>query len=128
MKKHIGLFLTFFILYHFSANAQPFTFVSTNIETSGREVQWGDFDNDGDLDLLISSYPISEYSSVPEGPALIYRNDGNNKFTNIKAPLDSSYHVEWIDVNNDNYLDVFLSDAKAVYLNLVLFRLFVQSK
>ena len=43
-----------------------------------RSVAWGDYDNDGDLDILLtgrSSTVASDYYSK------IYRNNGNNTFT-----------------------------------------------
>ncbi len=120
MKEYFKIFLSLFILYHFSANAQQFTLVNTDIiPAPNGEVQWGDFNDDGKLDVLISGYPYGDFSLlIPGSPAFIYRNDGNNKFVNINAPIDSSSYVKWIDVNNDNYLDIFLSDEKAIYLNL----------
>src|SRR5664280_189291 len=57
-------------------------------------VEWGDYDNDGDLDILISGLDNS-------GPVCkIYRNDGNNIFTemtNIKLAGISYGSVDWGD-------------------------------
>ena len=36
-------------------------------------VSWGDYDNDGDLDMAVGN----------SGPSRIYRNNGNNTFTSI---------------------------------------------
>ena len=44
-------------------------------------VAWGDYDNDGDLDLLLTGT-----NDGTNGIARIYRNDGG-LFTNLNAPL-----------------------------------------
>ena len=68
-------------------------------------VEWGDYDGDGDVDLLITGY-------TKDGPASnIYRNDRNNKFTKINSGLPGiSYGVgRWADYDNDGDLDVIIS-------------------
>src|SRR5205823_1873419 len=64
---------------------------------------WGDYDNDGDLDLFVTGYTGSDYF------ARIYRNDGADKFTdsgitNIIAGADGA--VAWADFDNDGDLDL----------------------
>ena len=67
-------------------------------------VSWGDYDNDGDLDILL----IGNASSLFE--SLIYRNDGG-VFTDIGAGLDgvSSASADWGDYDNDGDLDIVLT-------------------
>lgn len=66
---------------------------------------WGDFDNDGDLDVLIGA------SSFTGGGHKLMRNDGNT-FTNISAgsgfDLFGGTSIEFTthDFDNDGYLDV----------------------
>jgi hypothetical protein len=64
-------------------------------------VAWGDYDNDGDLDILLTGAHHSK----------VYRNDGGGTFTNIGAGLtgvkDSS--VAWGDYDNDGDLDILLT-------------------
>ncbi len=85
-------------------NNGNFSFSLQNIALSyayGGEVQWGDYDNDGDLDILYAG------NSTPR----IYRNDGNNIFsdqTPSSFPNLASGIVNWGDYDNDGYLDVFL--------------------
>src|SRR3989442_9155225 len=71
-------------------------------------VAWADYDNDGDLDLVISGR-LSDVS--PQRPITrIYRNDGNGVFTDIHAPLvdvDLS-SVSWGDFDNDGDLDLLV--------------------
>jgi hypothetical protein len=67
-------------------------------------VAWGDYDNDGDLDLLLTGYTGSARISR------VYRNDGGT-FTDIGAGLtgvDRSA-VAWGDYDNDGDLDLVLA-------------------
>ncbi|MDI7276155.1 MAG: FG-GAP-like repeat-containing protein, partial [Anaerolineae bacterium] len=66
---------------------------------------WGDYDSDGDLDLLLAGYTGS--STI----ASIYRNDGNAVFTDINAGLQGVLwaSVAWGDYDNDGDLDVLLA-------------------
>ncbi len=69
---------------------------------------WGDYDNDGDLDILASGDPDGNPATA--GITRIYRNDGGT-FTDIGATLagviDGS--VAWGDYNGDNRLDIVLT-------------------
>jgi hypothetical protein len=81
---------------------------------------WGDFDNDGRSDILLSGDIGTGYSGR------IYQNNGNDIFTDIAAGLAGSVGTAtWADYNNDNVLDVLLtgqtggngSDAIRLYGN-----------
>jgi hypothetical protein len=66
-------------------------------------VNWGDYDNDGDLDILANG------STITGGPtSRIYRHDGVATFTNINAPLIGVHtgNLTWGDYDNDGDLDV----------------------
>jgi hypothetical protein len=67
-------------------------------------VAWGDYDNDGDLDVLLTGDSSSVHISR------VYRNDAG-KFVDIKAPLTevSSGFVAWGDYDNDGDLDILLA-------------------
>ena len=81
---------------NFVFSLQPVTFVVLH----NGSVKWGDYDNDGDLDILIGG----------QAKAKIYRNDGNNVFTdqtNINLKKLSEVLFYWVDYNNDGYLDIF---------------------
>ena len=71
---------------------------------------WGDFDNDGDLDILLSGSIDYPYNS--KGIFKIYRNGGNNTFTEqtqIQSPQTSWSFSDWGDFDNDGDLDFLLT-------------------
>ena len=69
-------------------------------------VTWGDYDNDGDLDVLLTGY-----DGVSTNFALIYRNLGNDTFEELDPSLTpmGSGSVDWVDFDNDGDLDIFTS-------------------
>jgi hypothetical protein len=73
---------------------------------------WGDYDNDGDLDILLTGY--SEGSPLTN----IYRNVGNDIFTNVdldyRLPRVSG-SAEWGDYDNDGDLDIILSGDGGIH-------------
>lgn len=94
-----------FICYNILA--QQFT-EQTNISLTKVDyctVDWGDYDNDDDLDILVSGRVDGNTGSTK-----IYRNDGNNIFTAVSTPFPSLYRssVDWGDYDNDGDLDVAL--------------------
>ncbi|MDY6938849.1 MAG: S8 family serine peptidase [Cyanobacteriota bacterium] len=70
-------------------------------------VDWGDYDNDGDLDILLAGWDNS--ATGPE-PSTVYRNDGGN-FTDIAADLPpaTASSVAWGDYDNDRDLDILIT-------------------
>jgi hypothetical protein len=72
------------------------TYVNINANIQGRgPVAWGDFDNDGDLDLIRLPY--------------LSRNDGNDLFTQTPIILPNSSTVDFGDYNNDGFLDILIN-------------------
>ncbi|MBE9468629.1 MAG: VCBS repeat-containing protein [Bacteroidetes bacterium] len=70
-------------------------------------VAWGDYDNDGDLDILLTGYDTN-YGSISK----IYRNNyPTNTFTETQILLPGVYvgSVTWGDFDNDSDLDILLS-------------------
>lgn len=69
---------------------------------------WGDMDNDGDMDLYVVNSRTFEKNNL-------YRNEGNGTFTKIiNSPLvnypANSNEAEWVDFNNDGYLDLYVAN------------------
>jgi len=98
--------LPFSIFLTRPAGAQPFT-EQAGIALTGVDcgsVAWGDYDNDGKLDILLTgTTSISPFHPVSK----IYRNNGDNTFTEqtgiVLAVVDYS-SVAWGDYNNDGLL------------------------
>jgi predicted nucleotidyltransferase len=78
------------------------------IGVSDGEAKWGDYDNDGNLDIVLSG------STGNSAVTKIYRNNGNNTFSEQSLiSLAGTYYssVEWGDYDNDGYLDIFSTGA-----------------
>lgn len=78
------------------------------VERSVRTAAWGDFDTDGDPDLLLG------YAGDAPVTAL-YRNDGDAGFVNVAADMGlelmegTTRQASWIDYDGDGDLDLFLA-------------------
>lgn len=78
---------------------------------AGMGVDWGDFNNDDRLDLIVATFHTEMKS--------LYRNDGENLFTESSGPLGVSQstlsHVAWtakfFDFNNDGWLDLLFTNG-----------------
>ena len=77
---------------------------------------WGDYDNDGDLDLFVS---CTQPGTTPPGrPNLFYRNNGDGTFTSLTSlPANdpqyaggASVGCNWGDYDNDGWLDLFVAN------------------
>ncbi|NUM77446.1 VCBS repeat-containing protein [candidate division KSB1 bacterium] len=83
------------------------TFVNAAVPLKGvfrSSVAWGDYDNDGDLDILLTGESSSGYVSS------IYRNEGGN-FVEISAGLTGVHYgsVAWGDYDKDSDFDILLT-------------------
>uniref|UniRef100_UPI00321651A8 T9SS type A sorting domain-containing protein n=1 Tax=uncultured Draconibacterium sp. TaxID=1573823 RepID=UPI00321651A8 len=83
-------------------------------------VEWGDFDRDGDLDILA----VGLFANDPEKVSIsrIYENIGNDKFLVLSdLQLPGIYHgiAKWGDYNNDGLLDIVMAghEVTAIYQN-----------
>src|SRR4029453_13728299 len=74
---------------------------------------WGDYDNDGRLDLFVS---VKTDSGVNQ-TNFLYHNQGNGTFARIVSgniAINNEYSVAcaWGDYDNDGYLDLFVVNGK----------------
>ena len=68
---------------------------------------WADYDNDGYIDAAISKN--GETNCIR-----LYHNDGDGTFTNVTSSAQINMpglEVNWVDYNNDGFVDLFSSNA-----------------
>ena len=70
---------------------------------------WGDFNNDGFIDMLVSNLSVLNSNSL-------YKNNGDGSFTKVVSPPFSTnvgrpFSSIWGDYNNDGYLDLYVSNG-----------------
>jgi enediyne biosynthesis protein E4 len=77
----------------------------------GRAIAWGDYNNDGYLDLFISR-------GTANGPVsqTLYRNNGDGTFTDATdqagvGSMANNRAAAWGDFNNDGFLDLYLVNS-----------------
>jgi hypothetical protein len=73
---------------------------------------WGDYDNDGDLDLFVAN----RGNAGPRN-SFLYRNEGNGTFTRLTntgltTDQGTSLDCAWADFDNDGWLDLFVSNGR----------------
>jgi hypothetical protein len=72
---------------------------------------WGDYDNDGYLDLFIGNESLNNDLN----PSELFHNNGDGTFTEVakQVGIDTNAYVKgavWGDFNNDNLLDLYISN------------------
>jgi uncharacterized delta-60 repeat protein len=85
------------------------------IDTDGSDSNtgsWGDYDNDGLLDLFVANN---------SGKNLLYHNKDGNSFDQILTggivnDITNAWDAAWVDFNNDGLLDVFVSNNSNNFL------------
>ena len=102
-----------------------FTKITTPFSgASAGDLQWGDYDNDGDLDVLLGGM-IDGSNGVPSGKMLLYKNNnGAFALTSVSLPGGGGGQMSWGDYDNDGYLDIVASGVKgnAQYRDVVVYR------
>jgi hypothetical protein len=77
---------------------------------NGRAIAWGDYDNDGDLDLFISRGTDIAFKQT------LYRNNGDGTFREVTdqaglGSISNNRAAAWGDFDNDGYLDLYVVDS-----------------
>ncbi|MEZ6037849.1 MAG: CRTAC1 family protein [Planctomycetota bacterium] len=86
------------------------------------QADWGDFDNDGDLDLYVGN----ESSHKIDAPNQLWRNDGDGTFYDIagRAGVENKGYTKGVkfgDYDDDGLIDIFVSNLaneNRLYKNL----------
>jgi hypothetical protein len=77
---------------------------------------FGDFDNDGDMDLFLASS-----SHYPRNFSL-FRNDNDvfvlDTLSGLESISEVNFGSSWIDLNNDGFLDLFTANRRSSYLHI----------
>lgn len=89
---------------------------------------WGDYDNDGDLDLYICRYIENPLQVGPQYRNVLLRNEGDFQFTNVSQLSATdiykrlSFQSIWYDWDRDGWLDLYVindkTDPNALFHNL----------
>lgn len=104
-------------LYHNNGDGS-FSKITTGVVASdtGGAVSgvWGDYDNDGDLDLFVSNNLASKNQ--------LYTNNGDGTFAKKDNSAVNEYagychNAEWIDYDNDGFLDLYVTDYMPTRFN-----------
>ncbi|GGG05290.1 RNA-binding protein [Dokdonia pacifica] len=81
---------------------------------------WGDYDNDGDLDLFLSNRDLDQVI-----PNMLFRNNGDETFENVNGLSGIgdvsmiTFQGTFFDYNNDGWLDIFLINDRKVTPNIL---------
>ena len=79
------------------------------------DLEFGDVDGDGDLDVVLANWGPESPMSNSGGQTMLWLNDGTGDFTDAtgaRMPSDLvkfSWELEFVDVNNGSDLDILVS-------------------
>jgi hypothetical protein len=87
---------------------------------------FGDYNNDGYLDLYICKYYNNMIVSGEEFENKLYRNNGNKTFTDItneanaNVGINASFMATWFDYDEDGWQDIFVVNDRIFNRNQML--------
>jgi ASPIC/UnbV protein/VCBS repeat protein len=115
-----GTSSAFQFLYHNNGDG-AFSRITTGpvaeVQSAGLGAAWGDYDNDGHLDLMLANWNQPNY---------LFRNNGDGSFAEVPSSVSTdiiatSRGVTWVDYDNDGYVDLFrtaqINDLRRLYHN-----------
>ncbi len=78
---------------------------------------WGDYDNDGFLDLFVTN--AGDTGQGPGNANRLFHNNGNSTFTDVAVPEGVALQdnvalhrgAAWVDYDNDGFLDLVIKDG-----------------
>ncbi len=93
---------------------------------NGTAIAQGDMDRDGKIDLFVANEGPSIGGALPQGEQNTLLLQGTGRFvdvttTAVPSDAEATFAVRLVDVNGDGWLDVFVSNLRAVqrlYLNV----------
>jgi hypothetical protein len=86
--------------------------------------KWGDFDNDGDMDVLLNGMLMDGtiFTAVYENKGFIFI----ERTDIVIDPVGENYlgGTNWVDYNNDGNLDILVSGRKSILTTSTVFKLY----
>lgn len=86
-------------------------------------LSFGDYNNDGNLDLYVSRYKFYGLANNYDDINLLYRNNGNGTFTNVTNTASVGDSVKpsfigcWFDYDKDGFQDLYVINDRTPYGN-----------
>ncbi len=97
-------------------------------DSRGTSASWGDFDNDGYLDLYVSHHNLMQGAANSSKQDKLYYNNGDTTFTDVSHLLPLAdllgfgFIGGWTDYDNDGDLDIILvNDCLSPFIGTKLF-------
>ena len=88
--------------------------IVTNLAAYFGPGAWGDYDNDGFVDLLVLNHGTANANG---GPNVLYHNNGDGTFTRVTSGaivndfISAGFCATWEDYDNDGFLDLLVINA-----------------